>query len=82
MPFIQKVKVTNAGLSECYRNYSSLFFNYIPQCLINDCLYSTQSSDKVLHGYVKTAHSQSFALAEGFGRTEGERKEWNEKPQG
>lgn len=74
MPLIQKVKLTNAGLSVGYRNYSFLYFNYILQCLINYCLYSTQSLEKVLHGYVKTAQSYSFAGAEGFGRIEGERK--------
>lgn len=74
MPLIQKVKLTSAGLSVCYRNYSPLFFNYILQCLINYCLYITQSLDKVLYGYFKTAQSYSFAWAEGFERIEGERK--------
>lgn len=59
MPLIQKVKLTSAvcTISVCYRNYSSLFFNYILQSLINYCLYSTQSLAKALYGYFKTAQS-------------------------
>lgn len=57
MPLIQKVKLTSAGLTVCYRNYSSLFFNDILQSLINYCLYSTQSLAKAQYGYFKPAQS-------------------------
>lgn len=74
MSFIQKVKLTNAGLSVYYRNFGAVFFNDIIHCLINHCMYSTNSLGKNFAQASKTSIVFYFALVEGIWKERGGKK--------